>query len=492
MSDITYGLTANGFVAKDLQQCKNELESMFQGLFGQDVDLDPDGPIGQLVGGLAVREANMWELAQSVYSAFDPDSAEGVVQDKTAALTNVTRIEATATQVVEALFGSNGTVIPYLHIIKQSSTGQQFQLKGAVTINYTSLLSITLAIAAAVNAHDYLFTINSLSASYTANGSDTTTSIATALVAAINALITAGSLSNITVTDNGNGSLTIVATDGQTSFAIGNSDAEITTSAMASPGTYLATQTGAISAPASSVDTIVTPINGLSSVTNLSAGSTGTPVESDTAFRIRRPIAAQQGNATDVAIANAIQKNVPGVSYAVVASNRTDSVDADGRPPHSLEAIVIGGDDQLIADQIWLTAPAGIQFYGTTTKTVVDSTGRSQSVSFSRPIDQYIWITITGHYNTEETFPTNGVAAIQAAVAAWGSANHGVGKDVLFGRVVIPVYTVPGLKDISVTLAVTSSASPAPASGDYAATDVTITDQQIAIFATSQIIVSLS
>lgn len=44
---------------------------------------------------------------------------------------------------------------------------------------------------------------------------------------------------------------------------------------------------------------------------------------------------------------------VPGVQHAIVYENCTDSANTAGLPAHSIEAVVLGGQDMAIARAIW-------------------------------------------------------------------------------------------------------------------------------------------
>ncbi len=61
-----------------------------------------------------------------------------------------------------------------------------------------------------------------------------------------------------------------------------------------------------------------------------------------------------------------------------------------GLPPKSIECLVFDGvvpacPDDIIAQTIWKSKPAGIQLTGNTSGTAIDGVGASQTVPFSRP-----------------------------------------------------------------------------------------------------------
>ena len=108
----TYGLTATGFAAKTYTEITAELEAAFQGVFGVGIDLSPQGPFGQMIGIMAEREASVWDAAQDVYGAFDPDSSTGQALDAVCALTGTLRAPATHGTVTLTLTGTTGVTVP--------------------------------------------------------------------------------------------------------------------------------------------------------------------------------------------------------------------------------------------------------------------------------------------------------------------------------------------------------------------------------------------
>lgn len=129
----TYGLSSTGFLPKTLLIIKAELEASFQGVFGSSIDLDPSGPIGQIIGILAEREADVWDCAQEVYVSFDPDQATGSALDAVCALTGTLRSAATHSTVTVTCTGTAGTTIPAGTLFSVQTTGVQFETLAVAT-----------------------------------------------------------------------------------------------------------------------------------------------------------------------------------------------------------------------------------------------------------------------------------------------------------------------------------------------------------------------
>ena len=85
---VTAGLPPAVYVLKACRNLETDLQLGFTTVRDA-AGLDPSDPRsveGQLVGGLAEREAALWDLAEDVYRAMDPDANEGDAQDAIAAI----------------------------------------------------------------------------------------------------------------------------------------------------------------------------------------------------------------------------------------------------------------------------------------------------------------------------------------------------------------------------------------------------------------------
>lgn len=162
--------------------------------------------------------------------------------------------------------------------------------------------------------------------------------------------------------------------------------------------------------------------------------------------------------------------------------------DQSGRPVHSFEAVVSGGTDADIANEIWVTQPSGIQSYGNVTEVIQDSEGNNQSISFSRPVDVYAHVKVKRDLYAEETYPTNGDQAIKDAIVEWSLTEFIPGKDLIRQRISIPVYSVPGIDSIEISIDLTPNPGDTPS---YVLTDLPVTSRQIAVFDQSRITVEV-
>jgi hypothetical protein len=144
-----YGLTSLGFVLKPQSQIISDLETAFQAVFGQNVNLNPESNFGQIIGIISEQIALPWQIAQAVYSSQYPAGAEGTSVDNILALNNLRRLLASPTRTASSsvtqsdgitlyplvLYGTAGTVIPAGSVVQTTSSPPiQFTLNSSVTI----------------------------------------------------------------------------------------------------------------------------------------------------------------------------------------------------------------------------------------------------------------------------------------------------------------------------------------------------------------------
>jgi uncharacterized phage protein gp47/JayE len=129
-----FGLTPAGFNRKRLDDIKSELEAEYRLIFGDNIDVTPQSVFGQIIGIHSVREADLWEQAETIYNAFYPSTAQGVELSNLVPLNGITRQNATKSTVTITCTGTDGTVIPIGSIVSTSDTKVQFVSIAAGTI----------------------------------------------------------------------------------------------------------------------------------------------------------------------------------------------------------------------------------------------------------------------------------------------------------------------------------------------------------------------
>ncbi|MDU4960209.1 MAG: baseplate J/gp47 family protein [Sporomusaceae bacterium] len=142
---------------------------------------------------------------------------------------------------------------------------------------------------------------------------------------------------------------------------------------------------GAIEAAPGSITKIVTPTQGWLAVTNEAAAVTGAPVESDEELRRRQSlsVAIPSQNMLDGTIAGIA--SVDGVKRYKIYDNDSNITDEHGIPGHTIAAVVEGGLDDEVAEQIYLRKGPGGGTYGDVSVEYINSDGLTTIIRFFRP-----------------------------------------------------------------------------------------------------------
>ncbi|WP_318588361.1 baseplate J/gp47 family protein [Enterobacter asburiae] len=199
--------------------------------------------------------------------------------------------------------------------------------------------------------------------------------------------------------------------------------------------TATCSNSGAVAALAGTITTINTPTRGWASVNNPAAVTVGAPAETDAELRIRQGQSVALPSLTPFEGVDGAIANVAGVTRHKLYENDTGATDSNGLPPHSISAIVDGGDVTEIAQTIRGSKGQGTATYGTTSVTVPDTYGNPHVISFSRSTD----VPIYGHITLKAfTGYTSQIGVqIQQAVADYINGLT-IGDDVLLSRIYSP------------------------------------------------------
>jgi hypothetical protein len=477
---MEYGVTGKGFVVKPFEIILKEEQEDFRAAFGNDIDLSDTSIEGVYIKNQALKRAQIWEQLGKLYAIGDVDDSFGVYLDRLVNFINVERLKASATQVYECLWAKEGTEIPAGHLLRLAS-GQTFRISGAATVSRLALLGFILSVKEAVTGHAYQLQINSTIVTYTALPGDEEKQIRNGIAAAVET-----AFPGVFETRNTDDGLSVHSKTGLEAFSLASSDVNFEFPLLGFYAVYTATKTGAVIVSIGALNEIVSRVNGLDSAVNYASGITGRAMESDTELRMGLGTRQKQATANEVAIQNEILK-ISGVEYARVYSNR-DITEIDGRPPKSYEAVVVGGDEQAIAELIFEKGPAGIQAFGNIVKDVADSEGFHWNIGFSRPVNKYIWIRVDYSRNSEEDLPLDVVSAIQDNIIAWSRTTLNVGIDLIYQKMFRPVYDVQGIGFAAIKVAVTTDLTP-PSTEDYRSENAQISEVEIAVLDRTRITV---
>lgn len=130
-----YGVTDTGFKRKPKSVTITELENLMKAQFGQDLDVSPESPEGQIISVIADAVDPLWEAAEHSYNAFNPNGATGVTLENLVQINNIEKKKATATTVDLKFSGDNGVTIPLGTTVSSNP-----DLTGGVSYKCTTLV----------------------------------------------------------------------------------------------------------------------------------------------------------------------------------------------------------------------------------------------------------------------------------------------------------------------------------------------------------------
>lgn len=405
-----FGLLATGFVPKTEDDLVSELEDAFRAAYGESVDLTPGSIFGQLIGIMAERYAELWALTEEVYASQDPDAATDEALDAMGAITGTVRLIAQPSTVLLYLTGTNATAVLSGSEVSAASTGVTF---------------VTLANATLVTAVSWV-------------GS---TAYAVGDVVTNSGNVYICSTAGTSAASGGPSGTGVGETDGTAAWDFLGSGTAVTTVNAESQ------DTGPVVGAARDLTVIETPVSGWNGVINTLDAELGVNKEQDGAYRLRR---TQDLGAPGTGPLDAIRSDLlglDGVTEVKMFQNTSDVTDPDGMPPHSVEALVVGGADQNIFDQLLASVCAGTATHGTETGTAVDSEGNSHTIKFTRltPISMYVDVTIT---KITGLYPADGDTQIKEAIETLGNLES-IGRDVIVDNIRKYIMTIPGVYSVT-------------------------------------------
>lgn len=451
----SFGLTDQGLTIPTIADIRADITARILKTISPTLDLSDRSLEGQIVGIVAEAIARAWEQLEVIFTAWDPDKAVGVFLEALSALTGTTPPLPSKSAVVLTLTGTPAAVVP---------SGDQAGISDGQG-GYVSLWA--------------------------------TSELAT--IAALSAWLTSAAYGLGTrVTHAGN---VYQCTLAGTSGATGPIGADLTSDE--TDGTvhwrYLGEGTGAIDVPAActvvgpttanaaTITAITTPEGGWSGVVNVLDASVGRNAATSAQLRALRELELFQPGSSPVDAIRAELLDVVGVTAVTVFENVQEVTSDDGIPPHSVEAMVQGGDDQAIFDALLASVAGGIRTWGQGSGEVdgsaTDSQGTAHPMKFTRPGEVPVYVTITLTKDASR-YPSDGDQQVKDAITAWGDLRP-AGYDAVSNAILAQAFTVLGVLDVT---ACSIGTAPAPATS----TTIAIGLRQLATYDTSRIVVNSS
>lgn len=466
-----YGLTPKGPNIKRLDVILDEMHTELSDKWGVNTRQNPESLLNHLLTNIADQIAELWEFGEDVYHSQYPSTAEGTALDNAAQYGGATRetaaksyypIHCTATDGTKLTAGttiaSDMNPKTYLSLTDDKKITRNSFNRATIKLSTSDVESVYTV---AINGDVYTFTTK-------------TPKTALQVLQGLSDVITAKDFT--TTVDEVNEFLILEAKDKTSSNVLILSD-NLTTETVTSIITFGTTETGDIMLPDGVITDIVKADPGLVAVVNQCGYIAGRDEETDTEFR--QSYIDKIFNRSSMmleSIRSAILNNVQGVTSVAPYENPTDKTDSFGRPPHSIEIVVDGGDPVQIAQQILEKKAGGIQTYGDTVVTVSGAYDEDITIRFNRPSVVYTWYHVGITLNKNEALPPNYVDLLRDAILE-NMAALNAGADVVPQKFMNQLYKAcSGISYIDIKLFATDSKTTEP--DGYPSRSVNVTARQ--------------
>lgn len=464
-----YGLTPQGPNIKRLDVILDEMHESMSNKLKANTKQNPQSLLNHLLTNVADRIAELWEYGSDVYYSQYPTTAEGSSLDNAAQFGGTTREMPAKSYYSVLCTGLDGTTVPADTLI-------------ATDTNPAINLTLT---------EDAQITRSAFNKAVVVLAAENPTSV---LSMALNGeLYSANDLCGLaqTVTDEAftvsyeDGKLIVEAVDTASSNTMVLSE-NLTTETVASVITFATVDYGDIVIPNGVITKIVKTVAGLQAVENVGSYVAGRLTETDVEMRQSYiDKIYSRSSAMLESIKSAILENVQGVLSVAPYENDTNETDSMGRPPHSVEIVVDGGNATEIAQQILNTKAGGISTYGDVETVLHGVYGEDITVRFNRPAYVYVWFQVGVTLNASTNPPTNYADLIKQTILEC-MEDVQAGCDVVPQKFTTALYkNVSGIDYFDIRLHATKD--PAESVRDYPERSVSITARERAVTTESRI-----
>ena len=472
-----YGLTSSGFITKTFTEIRDSIYSDLTDKLGA-LDTSDQSVVGQITTVFSSKLAEVWQAAAEVHNSGFIDTARGMHLDDKALDRGIFRLQATNTIVLATITGNNQVFIPKGSQISGFGVNSVFTLNDDVVLSNSECYKILIEVTD-TNLDQYKLIIENTEFVYDKQAGDNSHEIILGLIDLVNA-------SALEVEAKVEGDYLSIESTNLLPFNNSYINDGLKIQTITTKAYFTAIDSGFIPAPAKSLNVIVTPVNGWLEVTNEEMGEVGRNLETD--LELKRRIYSSfdaTGTATVLAVKSKLL-NITGVRSVTINENYTDIQQGD-LPPKSVECVVLGGNDNTIAEAIWAVKGGGIEYVGNTSVNIIDVFGTPHVIKFSRPVNLYIYVNVALTLNSSNIYPADGDAKIKQAIVDQISKLN-LSDDVIYQSFYASVYNVPGIISATITIGGTLIESNIPVLNQ---SNIEVSSSQIAISDLSKITIEV-
>ncbi len=462
-----YGVTEKGFVLKRMDTILEEVHEELAAGYGVDTRLLRPSFLDVLVTTFCGQIADLWETAQNSYYAKYPTMADGVNLDNAVQYGGIRRKAAQKTCYPLHCTGRDGTFVRE-GVIVATDTNPEIRLTSSefqITRSACNSASIKVAVA---QEGVYTIAINGVQYSYSSQNS-----LVEDILAGLKASVTDETYA-LQIQEN---CLVLEDTMKTRSNMLVLSE-NLTTEQVTTIANFYTEDYGKVVLPYGIIRKMINNISGFDAVTNLLEPVYGRLQETD--IELRQAYIAKsalRSNTMVDSIVSELLNNVANIESASGYENDTDVTDARGLPPHSVEIIVEGGDEQEIASAILMRKAGGIWTHGSIKVSVPTDYGDSVDIRFNRPERIYAWLKVKLKGDTAR-LPVNYAELAILSILEDGSQMV-AGTNLITQLLNDGIYgTVSGLTRIDILTAYSADKTYVPEALDYTERNIMVSTRQ--------------
>ena len=462
-----YGEKEKGFVLKRMDTILEEVHGELTEGYGVDTRLLRPSFLDVLVTTFCGQIADLWETAQDSYYAKYPTMADGVNLDHAVQYGGIRRKAAQKTCYPLHCTGRDGTFVRS-GVIVATDTNPEIRLTSPeFRITRSSCNGASIRVAAA-HAGVYTIAVNGVQYSFSSMAG-TEEDILVGLKEAVT-----DESYELQIKD---GRLILTDTMKTRNNALVLSE-NLTTDQVTTIAGFYTESYGKVILPYGIIRKMVNNIPGFESVTNLLEPVYGRLQETD--IELRQAYIAKsalRSNTMVDSIISELLNNVADIESASGYENDTDVTDARGLPPHSVEIIVEGGDEQEIASAILMRKAGGIWTHGNVKVSVPTAYGDSVDIRFNRPERVHAWLKVKLKGDAAR-LPVNYAELAIASIVEDGSQMV-AGTSLITQLLHDGIYgRVAGITRVDVLTAHSTDRMYVPAADDYSEKNIMVSTRQ--------------
>lgn len=475
-----HGVTDKGFVLKRMDVILEEIHKELTEGFGVDTRLSSPSFLDVLVTTFAGQIADLWETAQDSYYAKYPATATGINLDHAVQYGGIRRKPSKHTCYPLHCTGDDGTFVRKNTMVA-TDTKPEVRLYAASEfwITRESFNSVRIAVAVP-QAAVYTITINGDRYSYSSMDEEEPHILEGLRKAVHNADYSVKVENGVLVIDDtmkGRSNLLVLSEN-------------LTTQSVTTIANFFTEKYGKVTLPYGIVSRMVNNIAGFDSVENLLQPVYGRLMETD--IELRQSYIAKSALRSNTMIDSIVAEllnNVADVESASGYENDMDYTDERGLPPHSVEIVVEGGNEEEIAGAILRRKAGGIQTYGQVVVNVPGNYGDSIPIRFNRPDYLYTWLRVILHGDSSR-LPVN-YAALTTQSIMEDARDLMAGADLLVQLFHEGIYhMVAGITYVEIMAAYSEEKLYVPSDRDYTEGSIMVTSRQKVLLDETRIEVS--